>query len=177
MKLQRLLVASLLVASFARADAPGVYAITNATVHPVSGPDIDRGTVLIRDGLIEAVGAGIAIPADASVIDAAGQHVYPGLFDAQTALGLVTATPERGREREGERERRPPEPDAAWAAAEHLTLTDTDLDARRFVGVTTVVAAPRTGIFNGQSVVLNLGEGNAASRIVRSPAAFQVSYN
>jgi imidazolonepropionase-like amidohydrolase len=177
MKLQRLLVASLLVASFARADAPGVYAITNATVHPVSGPDIDGGTVLIRDGLIEAVGAGIAIPADATVIDAAGQHVYPGLFDAQTALGLISPTPERGREREGERERRPPEPDAAWAAAEHLNLTDSDLDARRFVGVTTVVAAPRIGIFNGQSVVVNLGEGNAASRIIRSPAAFQVSYN
>lgn len=177
MKLLRLLVASVLVASFARADAPGVYAITNATVHPVNGPDLPKGTVVIRDGLIEAVGASVTIPADATVIDAAGQHVYPGLFDAQTALGLVA--PERtGPERSAsERERRPPEPDAAYVAGEHLNLTDTDLDARRYTGVTTVVAAPRAGIFNGQSVVLNLGEGNVSSRIVRSPAAFQISYN
>jgi imidazolonepropionase-like amidohydrolase len=70
------------------AEPPGVYAITGGTVHPVSGPEIPNGTVVIRDGLIEAVGAGIAIPADATVIDAKGLQVYPGLIDAQTSLGF-----------------------------------------------------------------------------------------
>ena len=54
-----------LVGSTARADAPGFYAITNGTVHTVSGADIASGTVLIRDGLIEAVGANLAIPPEA----------------------------------------------------------------------------------------------------------------
>src|SRR5258706_12447401 len=70
------------------AEPPGVYAITGGTVHPVSGPEIADGTVVIRDGLIEAVGAGIAIPADATVIDPKGMQVYPGLLDAPTCVGF-----------------------------------------------------------------------------------------
>src|SRR5882762_5568665 len=55
-----LLVFLLAVPAFA--DAPGVYAITGGTVHPVSGPEIPSGVVIIRDGLIEAVGANLSIP-------------------------------------------------------------------------------------------------------------------
>src|SRR5205809_7735293 len=79
------------------ADVPGVYAITGGTVHPVSGAEIANGVVIIRDGLIEAVGANLAIPPDAATIDAKGQHVYPGLIDAQTALGFPSSTPQRRR--------------------------------------------------------------------------------
>src|SRR5437762_1937256 len=77
------------------ADAPGVYAITGGTVHPVSGPPIPNGVVIIRGGLIEAVGAGLAVPADAAVIDAKGGQVYPGLIDAETSLGFASAAPRR----------------------------------------------------------------------------------
>src|ERR1700746_1275408 len=77
------------------ADAPGVYAITGGTVHPVSGAAIPNGVVIVRGGLIEAVGANIAVPPDATVIDAKGGHVYPGLIDAQTSLGFVSAAPRR----------------------------------------------------------------------------------
>src|SRR6202171_787764 len=80
------------------ADPPGVYALTGGTVHPVSGPDIPNGIVVIRDGLIESVGAGITIPADAATIDVKGMHVYPGLIDAQTSLGFPSPAPSnRGR--------------------------------------------------------------------------------
>ncbi|MFN0137633.1 MAG: amidohydrolase family protein, partial [Phycisphaerae bacterium] len=70
------------------ADAAGVYAITGATVHPVSGPAIAGGTVVIRGGKIEAVGASVATPSGATVIDAKGLHVYPGLINAATQVGL-----------------------------------------------------------------------------------------
>ncbi|HEX8617671.1 MAG TPA: amidohydrolase, partial [Thermoanaerobaculia bacterium] len=77
-----------LAAPLLHADAPGVYAITGGTVHPVSGPAISNGTVIVREGLIEAVGANASVPADATIIDAAGAHVYPGLIDAQTSMGF-----------------------------------------------------------------------------------------
>src|SRR5947199_1248446 len=77
------------------ADAPGVYAITGGTVHPVSGAAIANGVVIIRGGLIEAVGANLTIPADATVIDVKGGHVYPGLIDAGTSLGFAAAAPRR----------------------------------------------------------------------------------
>lgn len=66
-----------------------VLAIRGGTVHTLAGPDIPGGTVLVRDGRIVAVGADVEIPAEATVIDATGGHVYPGIFDAITRLGLT----------------------------------------------------------------------------------------
>jgi imidazolonepropionase-like amidohydrolase len=186
MKLARsLLAVVLLLPCLARADVPGVYAITNGTVHTAAGPDIANGVVIIRNGLIEAAGANVAIPSDATVIDVKGAHVYPGLIDAQTSLGFPAppAPPRRGgpgapepSEATRRTTERPTEPTPSYLAAENLRLTDADLDARRSTGVTTVVTAPAFGIFQGQSVVLNLSQGENASRIVRSPAALQVSF-
>jgi imidazolonepropionase-like amidohydrolase len=165
------------------ADAPGVYAITGGTVHPVSGPEITNGVVIVRDGLVEAVGTNLPIPSDATTIDAKGSHVYPGLIDAQTSLGFPSAAPTRGR-RGGAAARQQttpppalPETSPAFVAARELKLADDDVEAKRATGVTTILAAPAFGIFNGQSVVLNLGEGETASRIVRDPAAQQISFN
>src|SRR5688572_20328851 len=69
------------------------YAITNARIVTVSGPAIDRGTIVVRNGLIEAVGANLKAPADAQVFDATGLTVYPGFIDALTNLGLTAARP------------------------------------------------------------------------------------
>src|SRR5262245_18080377 len=63
-----------------------VLAITNATIHPVTRPVIDRGTIVIRGGKIEAVGANVQVPVDAKTIDAAGAHVYPGFINARTTI-------------------------------------------------------------------------------------------
>lgn len=151
------------------AEPPGVYALTGGTVHPGSGPDIANGTVVIRNGLVEAVGANVTVPPEATVIDVKGAHVYPGLIDAQTSLGLPE--PKRnGSER-------PAEPGPDTLAARTVKLTDDDLDARRATGVTTVVTASSYGIFNGQSAMLNLGGGALESRVIKSPAALQISFN
>ena len=68
---------------------PSPIAITNGTVYPVSSAPISNATVLIRDGVIVAVGAGISIPADAWKIDATGKIVTPGLINSTTELGLI----------------------------------------------------------------------------------------
>src|SRR5687768_13872676 len=78
------------------ADPPGVFALTGGRIHPVSSPVIENGTVIIRDGLIEAVGARVAIPADATVIELEGMNVYPGLFDAQTTFALPAVARDSG---------------------------------------------------------------------------------
>ena len=163
----------LLIPLFAYAEAPGVYAITGGTVHTVSGAPIPNGTVVIRDGLIELVGANATIPADATVIDVAGSHVYPGLIDAQTSLGFTTPSARRG---PGAGER-PADPTPDFLAIRNVKLTDDDADARRAIGVTTIVTAPSYGIFNGQSAIVNLGSGPIESRVIKSPAALQISFN
>ena len=71
-----------------------VYAITNAKIVTVSGAVIEKGTIVVRDGLIEAVAADAKVPADARILDGAGLTVYPGFFDALTNLGIQSAQPQ-----------------------------------------------------------------------------------
>jgi len=167
-----------LTAASAFGDAPGVYAITGGTVHPVSGPEIANGVVVIRDGLIESVGgANTAIPRDATTIDVAGAHVYPGLIDAQTSLGF--AAPARrggGGGGGGGAAAAAPDPAPDTLALRNVKISDDDAAARRAIGVTTILTAPTTGVFNGQSVMLNLGDGPVESRVIKSPAAMQVAF-
>ncbi len=165
------------------ADAPGVYAITGGTVHPVSATEISNGVVIIRDGLIEAVGANLPIPADATTIDVKGGHVYPGIIDAHTSLGFPAATPPRRGRGAGAPARQqqtpPPLPETspAFLAVREVKLSAEDVEAKRATGVTTILTAPAFGIFNGQSVVLNLGEGETGSRVVRDAATQQISFS
>ena len=71
----------------ARADAPHVYAIKGARLVTVAGAPVASGTIVVRNGLIDAVGADVQPPADAVVIDGAGSTVYPGLIDMGTRVG------------------------------------------------------------------------------------------
>jgi len=77
----------------AQRSAIDTYAITNARIVTVSGSVIDRGTIVIRNGLIAAVGANVSAPPDARVIDGTGLTVYPGLIDSYTDLALPAAPP------------------------------------------------------------------------------------
>src|SRR6185436_1621639 len=70
------------------AGSGAVWAITNATIHPVTKPVIERGTIVIRGNRIEAVGAGVSVPSGAKVVDAAGADVYPGFINARTTIGI-----------------------------------------------------------------------------------------
>ena len=182
MSLRRLVaIAVLLISVTARGDAPGVYALTGATVHPVSGPAVPNGVVVIRNGLIEAAGANAAIPPDATVIDVAGMHVYPGLIDAQTSLGFTTPTTARRGPGGGGAARaqteRPAEPTPDFLAVRNANISEDDAEARRAIGVTTVLTAPAHGIFNGQSAIVNLGSGPMESRVIKSPVALQISFS
>ncbi|HMU45798.1 MAG TPA: amidohydrolase family protein [Chitinophagaceae bacterium] len=67
----------------------GVMYIKNATIHVGNGKVIEKGTIKIKDGKIEEVGANVNIPADAQVQDVSGKQVYPGLILSTSNLGLV----------------------------------------------------------------------------------------
>ena len=82
----------------AQDGAEKVLVLRGATVHPVSGPPIPNGTVVVRGSQIEAVGAGLDIPAGAEQIDLSGKHLYPGFVHAGTQLGLVEIESVRGTE-------------------------------------------------------------------------------
>src|SRR5215467_3337632 len=78
----------LIAAAWAVPATRSVYAIKDAKIFPVSGPMIARGTVVIRNGLIDAVGANVSIPPEATIIDGTGLTIYPGLIDSFSDAGL-----------------------------------------------------------------------------------------
>jgi len=70
------------------APPPRVFSIVGATIHPVSGPDLAGGTIVVRDGKIASVSPGAAPEPGSPVVDGKGKHVYPSLFPPMTVLGL-----------------------------------------------------------------------------------------
>ena len=72
-----------------RVEPANTYVVRGATVHTLAGQAIENGVVVIRDGRIAEVGPGVTAPQGASVIDAAGMQVYPGMIDAFGRLGLT----------------------------------------------------------------------------------------
>src|SRR6267142_3702412 len=85
--------ASVVIFANGQHSGTDVYAVTNARIVTVSGPVIDRGTLVIRDGIIVAVGTNVTVPADARIVDGSGLNVYPGLIDSSTTLGIPQASP------------------------------------------------------------------------------------
>src|SRR4051812_4162240 len=82
--------------SLAGGQNPSAVAIKDAHIVTVSGADLPKGTVLLKNGLIEQVGAEVTIPPDAWVIDGAGLTVYPGFVDALSTWGIPNANPLAG---------------------------------------------------------------------------------
>ena len=99
--MKKLAAALLLIAAYAWADNPSTVAIRNAKIVTVSGAVIAKGTVVVRKGLIEAVGENVTVPADAWVVEGEGMTVYPGLIDRSAPWAF------RARRRRGSGRNRP----------------------------------------------------------------------
>ena len=131
----------------------GTFAIRNARIVTVSGPDIENGTVVIRDGKIEAVGASVTVPAGALTIDGSGLSVYPGMIDAGTNMGLVEV-PQGASGTVDTSEVGDLNPNAKALTAvnphsAHIAVT-------RVEGITSTLTAPTGGLISGQAALINL---------------------
>jgi imidazolonepropionase-like amidohydrolase len=69
-----------------RQDRP--IALTGGTIHTVTQGVIENGTILFEDGRITALGANVNIPTHAQRVDVSGKHIYPGMIDAHSQMGM-----------------------------------------------------------------------------------------
>jgi imidazolonepropionase-like amidohydrolase len=169
---------------YAQGGEPQYFAIRGVKVVPVSGPPIENATIVISRGLITTIGKDVTIPPEAWVIDGKGLTVYPGLVDSFTDVGIPAAPPAAGEAgpRRGVQEgaARGPEDRPAstpWrSGADEVNLSDKRIETWRNGGFTTVVSAPKGGIFPGQAAVLDLAGERAGDLVVKSPVAFPLSF-
>jgi imidazolonepropionase-like amidohydrolase len=158
-----------------------LYAITGARIVTGAGSPIDRGTLVMRDGVIEDVGAGLAVPAGAVTIDGTGMTVYPGLIDMSNTAAVepieagggrspaAQAGPGRGgaaafgrggapsvTRADLERERRDSILHPDVNAAEHVRYEGDQMQRLAAAGITSVLAVPPDGIFRGESALVDV---------------------
>ncbi len=127
--------------------------ITNATVLTATGERIERGSVLMRDGKIAAVGASVEAPAGAAVVDGSGKWVTPGIIDAHSHLG-VYASPGVDANSDGNEAT---DPDTAEVWAEHSVWPQDPQFPLALAtgGVTTMQILPGSAnLFGGRSVTV-----------------------
>jgi imidazolonepropionase-like amidohydrolase len=178
------------MAAWAVPAVRSVYAIKDATIYPVSGPKIEHGTIIIRNGLIEAVGVNVTIPAEATVLDGNGLTVYPGLIDSFSDAGLPPAPPEpptpTGQRGAAPQQPQQPAPQNTHEAlfqtplgltpqrvlAEQIKPDGKNIEAYRNLGITSALTVSRDGLLTGQSVLLNTGSDNI---VVKSPIALHIN--
>jgi imidazolonepropionase-like amidohydrolase len=150
-------------------------AITGGRVFPVSGPSIERGTVLIRNGRIVAVGSDVTIPAGATRIDATDKWVTPGLVDLNTELGLIEVGFGAGANESSAKGQ-----DAIAASFQPWVALNTRsvlIPPAREGGVTTVAVWPVGGLIGGQGALVDLLDGSMTDMLLAAPVgmAGQVS--
>jgi imidazolonepropionase-like amidohydrolase len=159
-----------------------MFAITNAKIVTVSGKTIEKGTIVIRNGLIEAVGENVIVPADAIAIDGTGLSIYPGFIDANSSYGIPLQPPRPLGQGQGQAQTPTSNsnyPDGLQpekTAFEELRANESQFETQRNTGITTALTVGSDGIFNGQSAVINLSGDTVSTMIVKTPFAQHVSF-
>jgi imidazolonepropionase-like amidohydrolase len=169
--------AALVLAGGVAAGAETI-AITGARVHPVSSPAFENATVLIVDGRIAAVGADVAVPAGARIVDARGKVVTPGLLDSSTALGAVEIGAYEGTTESRVEDDRVT---AAFDVVDGLNPWATNVAVTRVEGITRAVVMPGPGksLIAGQAALVSLrplATPDPRSMVERAPVAMVAAH-
>lgn len=162
----------------ARDDAPPLvtdrsFALVGATIHPVSGPAIENGVVLVQDGRIAAVGtaASVTIPDGARRVDMAGKHIYPGMIDAITQMGMVEIGAVRASRDDFETGDYNPHIRGLTGVHPHSEA----IPVARANGVLATLAVPSSGVIQGAGSLVQL-DGDTPERMeIEDRAAIVVS--
>ncbi len=191
--MRKLLSVLLFLCACAMAEVPSTFAIRNARIITVSGPAIAKGTVVVRNGLIDAVGENVPSPAEAWIVEGEELTVYPGLIDALSTVGVAGAAPAPATGGRGTGAGRgattvtagqpAPTPSrgpedrpatTSWlVAADDIQVSDRRIETVRSAGFTTVAAFPTRGIFAGQGSLVNLLSGEKSGEMVLVPSLGQ----
>jgi imidazolonepropionase-like amidohydrolase len=173
----------------AHAARPRVYALTGATIHVAPGKTLEGATLVLRDGLVEAVGTDVKVPADATAIDAKGLVLYPGLIDAGGFVaGAEPASAPSGGGGAGSRAPARKEPETGPVLPNAVVRPERrasdllqpfegdrarDAQSLRQIGFTAALAAPAKGVFRGESALVLLAEDARVGDLLVRDHVFQ----
>ena len=155
-----------------RGNSTGFHALVGARVVTAPGQVLDNATIVIRNGVVTAVGAGAAAPAGARVWDLKGLTVYPGFIDAHADLG--GDAPQQGGDVGPTHWN--PQVRAWFSTTANLKDDSTRRIALRSLGFGAALAVPRQGLFRGTASVVNLSDAGVRERVLRPDLAQSVGF-
>jgi len=152
--------------------SPEIIAIKNATIVPVVGENIPSGTLLIKNGLIEAVGQDINIPPGAKIIDAKGLYAFPGMIDSTCSLGLeeIGSVPATIDVRETGRI------NPQVFSIEAVRPDSVHIPISRSNGITSALVVPSGGLIAGKSGLIRLVGYTPDELLIKSPVALHIEF-
>jgi imidazolonepropionase-like amidohydrolase len=150
----------------------GPIALVGATIHPVEGDVIEEGTILLEDGKITALGKNLKLPPKTEKVDCKGKHIYPGLFDAYTDLGLIEINSVRATQDFREVGNMNPNVRAIAAVNPDSEL----IPIARSNGVLLAHTAPRGVLVAGQSAVIQLDGWTPEQLSLKDAAGLQIHW-
>ena len=151
-----------------RSNPPTVTALMDARIVVGPGHVIERGTIVVRDRLIETVGADVDIPAEARRIDHAGRTIYPGLIDAYAQIEI----PRLAEDRQLGHWNKHVQPERL--VSDVFDGANASDAACRKQGITARLLAPKRGIIKGRSAVVSLADGPAGQRVLAPRSALHL---
>jgi imidazolonepropionase-like amidohydrolase len=154
------------------ASEADTFLLRGGTVHPVAGPEIAGASILVRDGRIAEIGGKIAVPKGLRVVEVKGLHVYPGMIDAATQLGLTEIGAVTETNDINELGLFKPHLRAITAVnpgSEHIPVT-------RANGITAVLVQPGGGVVTGQAALIHLDGWTGEEMALRAPAAIRIDF-
>jgi len=152
-------------------NTPAVHAFTGATVVISPGNLLQNAVLIVRNGVIEAVGENITPPADARIWDMSGKTIYPGFIDPHSDVGHADPRVEIEQGSQSWN----PNLRAHLSASNEYNIENDGSDVLRSQGFTTALSVPPLGIFRGSTSVVSLSDGPVARRIVKNDVAQAVN--
>lgn len=147
-------------------------ALQGATIHTVTDGVIENGTILFRDGVIEAVGTDVEIPAGTRVVDVSGKHIYPGLIDAWSTVGLSEiGAVDMSNDVDEVGDFNP-----NISAALGVNAESRHIGTARSQGVLTTLTTPGGGLISGMSSAMALEGWNWEDMALERAAALNVNW-
>ena len=167
-------------------ERPGLYAFTNATIVVDPKTTLQKATLLIRNGRVEAVGTSVQVPAGAVVTDLAGKHIYPALLDIDSDYGMpeVTRTGRGGRggvpQYESAKKGAYYWNQAIQPENEASVLFKADIkkaDELRKLGFGAVLTHPHDGIARGTGTLVSLADDLENTLVLKPVATAHYSFS
>ncbi len=160
-----------------RNNTPEVFAFTHAQIHYTPGVIYEDATLVIRNGMIEAVGLNIVIPDDAWIIDLEGKSIYPGFIESYSNLGMPAAIAESAEKLPQDGRHWNPQVRSHFSSSLAYSYDEKKAAMFRSMGFVAAHTMSDAGVFRGSGTIVKLADDIPSKQLIKTDFSQGLSFN